>query len=1123
MAEFDYSIVKDPSVFKVNCLPAHSDHVPLAPEDDLNEEATSLRLSLNGMWRFRYSDNYESAPKGFEKPEYDVSGWKEIRVPSNMQFEGYDRPAYVNTQYPWDGVEDIEPGQIPEKFNPVGQYVRFFRIPESWKGREIRISFQGVESGFALWLNGQYVGYSEDSFTPSEFDLTPYLQEGVNRLAVLDFKWTSGSWCEDQDMYRLSGIFRDVFLYMVPCLHLEDVKIREDYDRVSGEGLFSADLKLSGDIENGEVEWQLERLGVIHAWDDLKKMGMIAASGVCKRVPDAAERSAPGAAVSDGSAAGQAECPCAEAAVKTSWLHIEEQIESALAWSAEIPNLYRLTLTLKVRGEAVEAVRELVGFRHFEMKDGIMCLNGKRIVFCGVNRHEFSCDFGRRARVEDVLHDVTVMKRSNINAVRTCHYPDASILYRLCDIFGLYMIAENNMETHGMWEKIARGQAGIEGALPGDREEWFPMLSDRLHTMYELDKNHPAILIWSCGNESFGGSVIWKMSQEFRRLDPARLVHYEGIRNDRRYPDTSDMESQMYTPVREIEEFLKEHPEKPFILCEYAHAMGNSCGDFYKYTDLAKREKRYQGGFIWDFIDQAVRMKDRYGEEFQGYGGDNLERPTDYEFSGNGILDSKRKPYGGKMQEVRHCYQPLDIEVGEEYVTVTNRNLFLSSSAYDCTAKLSGEGRILQTVPLRADLTPGESRKIRLPFEIPDAGEYVISVSFTLKDDQIWGKAGSEIAYGEAVISRKGSLPESLEQLPKDVDEDGDSFALNGISVSPVMADHAMKVIRGTVNTGVSGEHFSALFSNLKGGLTSYRYGGRELIGQIPRPNFWRAPTSNDEGNQMAARYGIWKNASLYQHFIAPEQNPYEVQSEAHRYPVVEEKEDCVDISWKKYFPVMSGKTVLPEAGATGQSAGVASMMTASVLTTYRVFPDGTIRFIVTREPSLPLPPMPEFGWMFALDADYCHVKYYGMGPEENYCDRRKGSRLSVYERDVQDMMENYLVPQETGNRTGVRYAEITDHQGHGVRFTAAGFEDCGDPEASRPGTMEFSALPYSPEMLEIARHPYELPRQHHTYVRCSLKQMGVGGDDSWGARTHEEFLLKTDRKLQFAVDLRGI
>ena len=509
-------------------------------------------------------------------------------------------------------------------------------------------------------------------------------------------------------------------------------------------------------------------------------------------------------------------------------------------------------------------------------------------------------------------------------------------------------------------------------------------------------------------------------------------------------------------------------------------------------------------------------MRNRYGEEYLGYGGDNHERPTDYEFSGNGILRATGEPYSGKMQEVRACYQELDIEIHKDEkrglsATVTNRNLFLGTGVFDCRAELRTGNRILGRFAIPADVAPGKTETFTLPFRLPEKDESVVSLSFCLRKDTLWGKAGDEVAYGERILKNPENEKKTLESAPDGMREDGASFILNGVRTLPVQTDEekcSLEVVRGGLNTGIFGTNFSALFSSLKGGLVSYIYGGRELIEKIPRPNFWRAPTNNDEGCRMPARCGIWKLASLYQTFIKPGSNPY-IPGDDNGEPKVRQTAGYVDLTWKKYIPVPSYETV------------------SFVNTTYRVFPDGTIRMILDWEPDTAsakqLPAMPEFGWIFALDADLCQVRYYGLGPEENYCDRRKGARLGIYERETGAMAEPYLVPQETGNRTGVRWAEVTDRKGHGVRFSASYFEDGGDPEASRPGSMEFSAIPYSPEMLETARHPYELPRSSCTYVRCMLKQMGVAGDDSWGAQTHPEFLVKSGGRLTFAVDFKGI
>ena len=599
MKQFDYSNVKDPRFFKENVLPARAALPLYANADEAARKRSSLTQSLDGIWKFSYAVNMDSVIKGFEKEDYNCKSWADIRVPAHIQMEGYDIPQYANTQYPWDGREEILPGEIPERFNPVASYVKYFTVPEAMRGQEIRIVFEGAESGMALWCNGVYVGYSEDSFTPSEFDLTPCLHEGENKLAVQVFKWTSSSWCEDQDFYRFSGIYRSVYLYAVPAVHVEDLEIRTIF---AGEDFGQAKLTVRGRTKgNGVCKFRLKDGGTIVFEKELKAE------------PE---------------------------------LFFEETVEKPKLWSAEEPYLYQLEAEcVCADGKTAEYVSQAVGFRKFEMKNKRMLLNGKRIVFKGANRHDFSSVSGRHISYEELVKDVVTMKRNNINAIRTSHYPDDERLYELCDIYGLYLIAESNLESHGTWDAFIKGRKDMSFVVPDDKAVWKDMMFDRINSCYQRDKNHPAVLIWSVGNESYGGETIYEMSELFRKLDDTRLVHYEGVFNDRRYNDSSDMESRMYATVAEIEEYLEEDGEKPFICCEYTHAMGNSCGAMHKYTELADREDSgYQGGFIWDYVDQTIYKKDRYGKWFQAYGGDFGERPTDYNFSGNGIA------YGGARE-----------------------------------------------------------------------------------------------------------------------------------------------------------------------------------------------------------------------------------------------------------------------------------------------------------------------------------------------------------------------------------------------------------------------------------------------------------------------------------------
>lgn len=1015
--QMNYDKLKNPLFFKENVLPAHSAHEIYQNREEFCCRKSSLVKLLDGIWKFSYAVNLDSAIPGFEQPDYDCKCWEDICIPAHIQMEGYDVPQYVNVQYPWDGREEVRPGEIPVRFNPVASYVKYFEVPEKMRGEEIRICFRGVESGMALWLNGRYVGYSEDSFTPSDFDLTPYLIEGENKLAVQVYKWTSSSWCEDQDFFRFSGIYRSVYLYAVPKLHVEDIRVKtlfegEDFSKavlelrtkMKGEGTLKVSLK------DGET--------VLFA----------------KEVPVVEE------------------------------VTCSEEIITPKLWSAEDPYLYHLQLeALNTEGETEEYIEQAVGFRKFEMKNNRMLLNGRRIVFKGVNRHEFSSVSGRHVSYEELEKDIVTMKRHNINAIRTCHYPDDIAIYDLCDRYGIYLLAECNLETHGTWDAYLRGFEDKSYILPLDHEEWEGMMLDRVNSCYQRDKNHPSILLWSCGNEAFGGRTIYRMSELFRELDDTRLVHYEGVFNDRSYNDTSDMESRMYPHVEDIEDYLQEPDVKPFICCEYAHAMGNSCGALHKYTRLADQENSgYQGGFIWDYIDQSIYKKDRYGREFQAYGGDFHDRPSDYNFSGNGIVYGGEREPSPKMQEVKYDYQNIGVTVCEKEFEVWNRNLFVNTDTFAAKAVLLCDGVAVQEKALTVSVPPESRQTFPMPFEIPACpGEYAVTVSFHLKENTLWAKVGHEVAFGQAIVA-----------VVKAAEKE---------EVKPYT------IIYGKHNIGVRGEEFEALFS-IGSGLTSYRYGGRELLERTVKPNFWRAPIDNDEGNNMPGRYAQWKIASLYLTARGCGKERKGPGGIWYDNPVVKEEKDSVVLTYCYQL----------------QTTPAAECQVA-----YRVYGDGRIETTLSYDPVKELGDMPEFGMMFQMDADYDHVEWYGNGPAETYEDRKEGAKLGVYRNLVSDNMAKYMVPQECGNKTEVRYAKVTDRKGRGLLFTGDG--------------MSFSALPYTPHEIENARHPYELPEVHYTVIRAARQQMGVGGDDSWGSQVHPEYLIDVSGKVEFTFTFRGI
>ena len=602
--------LEDPRVFAVNRLDAHSDHTWHTPEG-------SLRQSLDGSWRFAYSPCPAARPADFWQADASLDGFGEIAVPGHIEMQGYGQIQYINTMYPWDGRHFLRPPQIPWDDTPVGSYVRTFTLDPALEGKRVCVSFQGVERAFYCWCNGHFVGYSEDSFTPADFDLTPFLQAGENRLCVEVYKNCSGGWLEDQDFFRFFGIFRPVYLYAKPALHIEDLWLRASLEPDNTTGVLAPRLRLSAadgaSLEGCTLRCTVAAPGGAVLWDapmPLREDGSGYVYGQPVRLPGIRK------------------------------------------WDHEDPALYTVTLTLRdAAGALQETVPYQTGFRRFGLREGVMELNGERIVFNGVNRHEWNPASGRAIGPEDMHRAIETFRRNHINAVRTCHYPDQTLWYELCDCNGIYMIDEANLESHGSWQKM--GAVEPSWNVPGSLPEWRDCVVDRARSMFERDKNHTAILIWSCGNESYAGEDILAMSEFFRQNDPGRLVHYEGVFHCRAFDRISDMESRMYAKPEEIRAYLESGPAKPFILCEYMHDMGNSLGGMESYIRLLDHPQ-YQGGFVWDYMDQALWQQGPRGRRL-GYGGDFGERPTDYAFSANGIVfaDGTEKP---AMQDLRYWY-----------------------------------------------------------------------------------------------------------------------------------------------------------------------------------------------------------------------------------------------------------------------------------------------------------------------------------------------------------------------------------------------------------------------------------------------------------------------------------
>lgn len=989
--------LEDPEVFAVNRKEAHSDHVYYENTEEMVLGADMpLRQSLNGTWYFSYAKNPTVRVKDFYKKDFDCRMFDSIEVPGHIQTQGYDRCQYINTMYPWDGTEYLRPPMVSKEYNPVGSYVKYFVLEKNLQDKPVFVSFQGVETAFYVWLNGVFIGYSEDSFTPAEFELTPYLQDGENKLAVEVYKRSSASWLEDQDFWRFSGIFRDVYLYAVPKTHIEDLSVKSTLDNSYKNGKLYLKLKISGHTDCAV------KAVLLNAEEKIVFEKNIKGNSICE---------------------------------------ISGEVENVHAWSAEDPYLYQLYLYVEdQKGNLIEAVPKLVGFRTFEMIDKVMHINGKRIVFKGVNRHEFNVRRGRSIKKEDMLWDIEFMKQHNINAVRTSHYPNESLWYRLCDIYGIYLIDETNLESHGSWQKM--GECEPSWNVPGSRPEWKEAVLDRAKSMFERDKNHPSILIWSCGNESYAGTCIEAMSDYFHEKDDTRLVHYEGVFWNREFDHISDMESRMYAKPAEIEAFLSNDPKKPYISCEYMHAMGNSCGGMKLYTDLESKYELYQGGFIWDYIDQSMLRKNEQGEEVFAYGGDYDDRATDYEFCTNGIVYADRK-ISPKAQEVKQLYANVKLTPDENGVLIKNENLFISTEAYTLVYRMMLDGYPVFESMRNVVVQAQEEQYVKLDYpNIDEPGEYTYEVAMELTEDTIWADAGHEICFGQFVKK----VTEEEEQTTK-----------------------KMQVIYGDVNIGVKGEGFLAMFSKSEGGLASLQYDGTEYITRAPKTSYWRACTDNDRGAKQGFDRSMWLTAGLYQKVIDVK---------------VEELEEQVRITFEYELPT------IPKAYST---------------ISYVMSGDGVVHVHLLYKGTEGLPEIPAFGMDFKLKERYHNFEYYGYGPEENYVDRMEGARLGIFEGTAKENLSNYLIPQECGNRVGTRWLKVTDEYGRGLQFTCEEIP------------FESSVLPYSAYELENALHQEELPKIHYTWVRILAKQMGVGGDDSWGAPVHEQYRIPSDKNLEIA------
>ncbi|MFH1196616.1 MAG: glycoside hydrolase family 2 TIM barrel-domain containing protein [bacterium] len=1001
-----------PDVFKVNREDAHATLVPYA---DINSAIVDDRqnsifyYSLNGTWKFELATKPSLRNTTFFNDAADVSGWSDIQVPGDWQTQGFDYPIYTNATYPWTGYENPNPPLAPTVYNPVGSYRRDFTVPAGWNGRQVFLAFQGIGSAFYVWVNGNYVGYGEDTFTEKDYDVTSYLRSGTNNISVQVFRWSDGSWLEDQDMIRLSGIVRNAYLFSTPQVHINDFHYVTDLDAGYTDATLTVKAKVRYYAETAPSDYAVEA----QVFDS--NGGAIANLQL-------------GTVTFSGSN---------EAVLTQSTL-----ISNPLKWSAEYPNLYKLVVVLKdPSANIIETESCNLGFREFALSGGQMKLNGKPIMFKGVDRHETDPDKGKTLSYERMLEDILIMKRFNINAVRTSHYPNDPVWYDLCDKYGIYIIDETNLESHG-----------IRDVLPASKSEWTANCIDRIQSMIERDKNHPCVLIWSLGNEAGSGTNFQLMANWAHQNDPTRLVHYEG------YNNVADITSYMYAAVGTVAQYGASGNSKPLILCEYAHAMGNSVGNLYQYWDEFEKYPNLQGAFIWDFVDQGLRNS----SGGFSYGGDWGDNPNDGDFCANGIISADRT-LQPEIYEVKKVYQnikfkPVDLLQGK--VEIVNHNLFTNVNSFNGFWQVLEEDRVIVSGKFAStdiDIPPLTNKIITVDIGNPDlkpGAEYWLNLSFKLAQNETWAEAGHEVA------SEQFKIPFVVPVAPT-----VDTLSIPEITVTEL-----------TDSVVVTNSNLRLVLNKKSGSITTYEYEGLKLLESGPVPNFWRAPNSNDRGNGMPNRCNTWRDASRSRTVTGVTLN----QTSTRQVQIV--------VSFS--FPT-STKSFGSEV--------------------YDIYGDGNIVITSTLVPGgSQLPEIPEIGMLCQVPSQFSNVTWYGRGPVENYWDKKTGSNIGVYNTKVDSMFVSYIRPQEAGNRTDVRWMTLTDNSGKGLM--AVGMQE-----------IEFNALQYTPWELESKTHPYQLVKNNSTVLRLNYHQMGVGGDDSWGARPHPEFTMYSDKAYTYRYRLLPI
>jgi beta-galactosidase/beta-glucuronidase len=1014
---------QNPRVLHRNRERSRAALVPFADEETARcgERGLSSRVQvLNGVWKFHYAPAPHAVPESFADPQFEPCGWDDLPVPSNWQMQGYGRPNYTNVRYPFP----VDPPFVPDA-NPCGCYRRTFAVPEAWREGQVFLRFEGVNSAFIVWVNGRKVGYSQGAHLPSEFNITSRLQPGENVLAVQVFQWSDGSYLEDQDFWRLSGIFRDVLLLAAPAVRIRDARVRTPLD----ERYKNATLQVQVALENcGEKAAP----GVSLAAKLLDADGKTVRRRTLK--PD--------------------DVPPGEDTV----VEFETGLEAPRLWSAEDPYLYQLLLSLKdADGGVLEAVRVAVGVRQVEVRDQQLLLNGRPILLRGVNRHDTHPDRGHAVTLDDMVLDVVTMKRHNINAVRTSHYPNDPRFYDLCDRYGLYVIDEADLETHGCRPVE---QLSID-------PQWEAAYVDRAERMVERDKNPPCILFWSLGNESGYGGNHDAMARWIRQADPARLIHYEGLaRASGQHnpkdapPGLYDVESEMYPTVAYlVEKGAVADDPRPFLMCEYAHAMGQGPGNLAEYWQAIRAAKRLCGGCIWEWADHGIRQSTPDGTEWFAYGGDFGDEPNDGNFCCDGLCFPDRTPHTGLLEyktviQPVHV-EPVDLQAGK--IRIANRYDIVSLAHLDGAWTLLEDDRVLAQGELPTLRTgAGKSRTATLPYDLPKpspGAERWLNVSFTLKEDAPWAPRGHEVAFAQLPVPVKAPA----------------APVVRGDSMPP------LDVAEGQGAVEVRGRDFALAFDSRSGALTHWEASGLSLLARGPRVQLWRAPTDNDKHLRKE-----WAAAG----YDRPVHRVESVRTE-------ELNEHAVRV----HSQAVLGAYSVPPPFRVGYA--------------FTVYGSGDVVVETELEPLRDdLPPLPRFGIELHLPQGFERFAWYGLGPHECYVDRRESGRVGLWRGTVADQNVPYIMPQENGNKAACRWAAVTTDRGAGLLVV-------GMP------TVNVNAQHFTPRDLAEATHTYDLMPRPETVLHIDHAHNGLGSN-SCGPRELEKYRLHAE-PMRFAVRLRPV